>query len=126
MAGTFGPRALAVTGRLADGWIPSPGYMPVEEIPAMRNRIDAAAGAAGRRPDEIRGILNVGMGIRIEPGAQPQPDAVTGSAEQVASQLRDLLGVGFTGSKFMISGPDRIADMQRIAEDVLPILRSVD
>src|SRR5215469_1167011 len=31
--GTFGPRALAVTGRLADGWIPSLGYMPVEEIP---------------------------------------------------------------------------------------------
>src|SRR5205823_5967377 len=74
--GTFGPRALAVTGRLADGWIPSLGYMPIEEIPAMRRRIDAAAQAAGRRPEEIRGILNVG--IRIDPDAQPQPDAVTG------------------------------------------------
>ena len=29
--GTFGPRALAVTGRLADGWIPSLGYMPVDD-----------------------------------------------------------------------------------------------
>ena len=41
--GAFGPRALAVTGRLADGWIPSLGYMPTEDIPAMRHRIDAAA-----------------------------------------------------------------------------------
>src|SRR5260221_9397941 len=76
--GTFGPRALAVTGRLADGWIPSLGYMPVEEIPAMRRRIDAAAEAAGRRPDEIPGILN--LSIRIDPDAEPQPDAVTGSS----------------------------------------------
>jgi alkanesulfonate monooxygenase SsuD/methylene tetrahydromethanopterin reductase-like flavin-dependent oxidoreductase (luciferase family) len=120
--GTFGPRALAVTGRLADGWIPSLGYMPVEEIPAMRHRIDAAAEAAGRRPDQIRSILN--LSIRIDPDARPQPDAVTGSANQVMSQLQDLVGLGFTGFNFMTSGPDRIANMQRIAEDVLPILRS--
>ena len=120
--GTFGPRALAVTGRLADGWIPSLGYMPVEEIPAMRRRIDAAAEAAGRRPDEIRGILNAG--IRIDPDAEPQPDVVTGSAKQVVSQLRDLLGIGFTGFNFLVSGPGRTANMQRIAEEVLPVLRS--
>ncbi|HUY44917.1 MAG TPA: LLM class flavin-dependent oxidoreductase [Streptosporangiaceae bacterium] len=120
--GTFGPRALAVTGRLADGWIPSLGYMPTEEFPAMRHRIDAAAEAAGRRPDEIRSILN--LSIHIDPYAQPQLDAVTGSATQVVSQLRDLLGLGFTGFNFILSGPDPIAGMQRIAEDVLPLLRS--
>lgn len=120
--GTFGPRALAVTGRLADGWIPSLGYMPVGEIPVMRRRIDAAAEAAGRRPDEIRGILNVA--IRIDPDARPQPDVVTGSAKQVVSQLRDLLGLGFTGFNFIVSGPGRAPSMQRIAEEVLPVLRS--
>ena len=121
--GTFGPRALAVTGRLADGWIPSLGYMPTEEFPAMRHRIDAAAEAGQpRRPDEIRSILN--LSIHIDPYAQPQLDAVTGSATQVVSQLRDLLGLGFTGFNFILSGPDPIAGMQRIAEDVLPLLRS--
>ena len=122
MAGAFGPPALAVTGRLANGWIPSLAYMPTGEIPAMRRRIDAAAEAAGRRPDEICGILNVS--IRIDPDAEPQPDAVTGSAEQAVSQLRDLLRLGFTGFNFIASGPDRKADMQRIAEEVLPVLRS--
>jgi alkanesulfonate monooxygenase SsuD/methylene tetrahydromethanopterin reductase-like flavin-dependent oxidoreductase (luciferase family) len=120
--GTFGPRALAVTGRLADGWIPSLGYMPAEAIPAMRRRIDAAAVASGRRPDQIRGILNTS--IRVAPGAQPRPDTVTGPAGQVVSQLRDLVALGFTGFNFLFSGPDRVADMRRVAEEVLPVLRS--
>jgi alkanesulfonate monooxygenase SsuD/methylene tetrahydromethanopterin reductase-like flavin-dependent oxidoreductase (luciferase family) len=120
--GTFGPRALAVTGRLADGWIPSLGYVPTEEFPAMRRRIDAAAEAAGRRPDQIRSILNAN--IRVDPGAQPRPDTVTGAAKQVVSQLRDLVALGFTGFNFLFSGPDRGADMRRVAEEVLPALRS--
>jgi alkanesulfonate monooxygenase SsuD/methylene tetrahydromethanopterin reductase-like flavin-dependent oxidoreductase (luciferase family) len=120
--GTFGPRALAVTGRLADGWVPSLGYMPVEEIPGMRRRIDVAAEAAGRRPEEIRSILN--LGIRIDPHARPQPDAIAGSASQVVSQLRNLLGLGISGFNFLIAGPGEIATMQRIAEEVLPVLRS--
>jgi alkanesulfonate monooxygenase SsuD/methylene tetrahydromethanopterin reductase-like flavin-dependent oxidoreductase (luciferase family) len=40
--GTFGPRALTITGRLADGWIPSLGNAPPEQIPAMRDRSCAA------------------------------------------------------------------------------------
>jgi alkanesulfonate monooxygenase SsuD/methylene tetrahydromethanopterin reductase-like flavin-dependent oxidoreductase (luciferase family) len=120
--GTFGPRALAVTGRLADGWIPSLGYMPVEQIPAMRRRIDAAAEAAGRRPDQIRAILNAN--IRIDPDARPRPDAVAGSARQVVGQLRRLLDLGFTGFNFLIGSPHRAATMQQVAEEVLPALRS--
>jgi len=120
--GTFGPRALAVTGALADGWIPSLGYKPIDEFPAMRRRIDAAAEASGRRPDEIRSILN--LSIRIGHDAQPQQDAVTGSAEQAVSQLRHLLGLGFTGFNFLVRGPDQIPAMQRIAGEVLPALRS--
>ena len=117
--GTFGPRALAVTGRLADGWIPSLGYRPVEEFAAMRRRIDAAAEAAGRRPEDIRSVLN--LGIRIDPDRARQPDLITGSARQVVSQLRDLAGrYGFTGFNFLIRHPD---DLRRIAEEVLPSLR---
>jgi alkanesulfonate monooxygenase SsuD/methylene tetrahydromethanopterin reductase-like flavin-dependent oxidoreductase (luciferase family) len=121
--GSFGPRALAVTGRLADGWIPSLGYRPAGEIPAMRRRIDTAAEAAGRDPAHIRSILNVG--IRVDPAAAPQPHTVTGSAAQVASQLDDLRHrFGFTGFNFMAGGPDRVASMQQVAEEVIPQLRT--
>ena len=116
--GAFGPRALAVTGRLADGWIPSLGYMPIEEIPAMRDRIDAAAEAAGRDPAQIRSILN--LTVRLAPGAPPQPGIVTGPPKQVVSQLQDLIThYGFTGFNFLPSQPD---DLPRLAEDVLPEL----
>lgn len=121
--GTFGPRALAVTGRLADGWIPSLGYMPVEEIPAMRRRIDAAAQAAGRQPDQIRGILN--LAIRIDPGARPQPDTVAGSPRQVVTQLRHLLTLGFTGFNFLPADPESATTtIKQTAEQILPALRT--
>jgi len=87
----------------------------------MRHRIDAA-GRRRRLRDEIRSILN--LSIRIGPDAQPQQDMVTGSARQAVSQLRHLLGLGFTGFNFLVDGPDQIATMQRIAEEVLPALRS--
>ena len=118
--GTFGPRALAVTGRLADGWIPSLGYVPAEELPAMRRRVDTAARDAGRRPEDIRGILNAA--IRIDPDAGPRPDVITGPVKQVVSQLQDLIGLGFTGFNFNFSDPDRITNMRRVAEEVLPAL----
>lgn len=119
--GTFGPRALAATGALADGWIPSLGYKPVAEFPAMRRRIDDAAEAAGRRPADIRSILN--LNIRLGPAATPEEDVVSGSAEQAVSQLRHLLSLGFTGFNFLV-GPDQRAAMQRLAGEVLPALRS--
>jgi alkanesulfonate monooxygenase SsuD/methylene tetrahydromethanopterin reductase-like flavin-dependent oxidoreductase (luciferase family) len=120
--GSFGPRALAVTGRLADGWIPSLGYRPAGEIPAMRRRIDAAAEAAGRDPAQIRSILN--LNIRIDPAAAPDPDLVTGSPKQVVSQLQELITrYGFTGFNFLISCPD---DLPRIAGEVIPLLRPSD
>ena len=89
--GPSGPPALAVTGRLADGWIPSLAYMPTGEIPAMRRRIDAAAEAAGRRPGEICGILNVS--IRTDPDVRPgtlQVGAVGGAGvvDQLAEPVR--------------------------------------
>ncbi len=65
------------------------------------------------------------MGIRIDPAAEPQPDVITGSAKQVVRQLRDLLGLGFTGFNFLVSSPGPTANMQRIAEEVLPALRPV-
>src|ERR1700760_5957 len=115
--GAFGPRALAVTGRLADGWIPSLGYLPTEQFPALRRRIDAAAAPAGRDPAtppaaepagrdpaHIRSILN--LPVRIDPAATPHPDLVTGSASQVAAQLHDLVTrYGFTGFHFMLPRP---------------------
>src|SRR5450755_454818 len=61
--GTFGDRALAVTGRRADGWIPSLGYVPTSKLPEMRDRVLAAAAAVGRAPGELTCALNVQIDV---------------------------------------------------------------
>ena len=54
------PRALAVTGRVADGWVsPLMSYKPPREAAQANLAIDRAAREAGRDPREIRRIYNV-------------------------------------------------------------------
>ena len=57
--GVNGPRALSITGRIADGWIPSLRG-DLSRLTAQTKRLDEAAHGAGRAPGEIRRILNIG------------------------------------------------------------------
>ncbi len=69
--GALGPRALAATGRQADGWIP--GHLAdwrSTEVAEARPVIDEAAAAAGRNPADIATIYNVSG--RISPDPLPQ------------------------------------------------------
>jgi alkanesulfonate monooxygenase SsuD/methylene tetrahydromethanopterin reductase-like flavin-dependent oxidoreductase (luciferase family) len=87
--GTFGPRALAATGRLADGWIPSLGYAPDEELPRMRERVVAAARDAGRDPGAITYAMNLGA--------------------DEADRLGELVDIGFDSFNFKGGDPERLA-----------------
>lgn len=62
--GAYGPRMLRVTGRLADGWLPSLGFgkFTEDELAARHAAVDAAARAAGREPSDVRRALNVTLG----------------------------------------------------------------
>ena len=57
--GAYGPRMIRLTGRLADGWLPSVPRLPLDEVPARRRSLEAAAREAGRDPKAIRRIANV-------------------------------------------------------------------
>jgi alkanesulfonate monooxygenase SsuD/methylene tetrahydromethanopterin reductase-like flavin-dependent oxidoreductase (luciferase family) len=108
--GTFGPRALSVTGRLADGWIPSLGYASRERLPGMRDAVARAAEAAGRSIDDITCALN------LEVGAEP-PD-------RTVESLVDLAGVGFTAFNLKPSGSGYAERVERLARDVIPAAKS--
>ena len=57
--GSVGPKSLAATGRVADGWIPGHAADWLSErYRASRPIIDEAAAAAGRDPREIRTVFN--------------------------------------------------------------------
>lgn len=59
--GAYRPRMLSLVGSLADGWVPSLGYLKPPDLEAANERIDDAATAAGRDPRMIRRVLNAGM-----------------------------------------------------------------
>ena len=58
--GAYKPKMVNLIGRVADGWVPSLGYIAPDKIVEMQARIDDAASAAGRYPAAIRRILNIG------------------------------------------------------------------
>jgi probable F420-dependent oxidoreductase len=120
--GTYGNRALAVTGQLADGWIPSLGFAPPEQVKAMRDRLFEAARRAGRRTEDITCAYNVV--VRVDEHADPQPSMVSGSPAAVIERLRGFLGLGFTALNFLPDGPGEDEQAERLAKEVIPALRS--
>jgi alkanesulfonate monooxygenase SsuD/methylene tetrahydromethanopterin reductase-like flavin-dependent oxidoreductase (luciferase family) len=66
--GALGPKMLAVTGRLADGWIP--GHLAdwrSTVVAQARPIVDEAAASAGRDPAEVATIYNVSGRLTREP-----------------------------------------------------------
>jgi probable F420-dependent oxidoreductase len=120
--GTYGRRALALTGQLADGWIPSLDYAPPEQIPALRERVLAAARAAGRDPDALTCAYN--LSIRIDEHADPEPSVVAGAPDAVTERLRSFAELGFTAMNFIPVGPGQQEQIERLAREVLPALRA--
>ncbi|MEU7861968.1 LLM class flavin-dependent oxidoreductase [Nonomuraea sp. NPDC049141] len=116
--GTYGNRALAATGELADGWIPSLGFAPPEVAMEMRARMLAAAGRVGR---EVECVYNVPV---LVGGTSDEPSTVAGSSEEVVEGLRGLVGLGFTSLNLMPVGADFRGQLERLATDVLPALRA--
>jgi alkanesulfonate monooxygenase SsuD/methylene tetrahydromethanopterin reductase-like flavin-dependent oxidoreductase (luciferase family) len=116
--GAYKPRMLALTGRSADGWVPSLGSRPISELAAMGARVDAAAAAAGRDPAAIRRVLNVGG--MIEDGAVRE--RLHGPPEHWVETLADLIDLGFDTFVLWPDGDVR-AQLERFAGEVAPALR---
>jgi alkanesulfonate monooxygenase SsuD/methylene tetrahydromethanopterin reductase-like flavin-dependent oxidoreductase (luciferase family) len=119
--GTFGHRGLALTGRLADGWIPSLAFAPPDRVPGMRERILASAVDAGRNPEDITCAYN--MEIRIDEQHHPRPFIVSGPPGAVVERLLGFERLGFTAMNFLPVGPGRAEQVERLAREVIPAVR---
>lgn len=103
--GAYGPRMLGLTGRLADGWLPSLPYLDgVERLAEGNATIDEAATAAGRQPQDVRRLLNLG-------------------AELPAEQLADL-ALQYGTSTFLLLTDDPAA-IERFAGDTAAEVRAL-
>jgi alkanesulfonate monooxygenase SsuD/methylene tetrahydromethanopterin reductase-like flavin-dependent oxidoreductase (luciferase family) len=127
--GSVGPKSLAVTGRLADGWIPprasdwlSPLYRQ------SRPQIDEAAAAAGRDPAEIITVYNFGGRITPEPLAATRDHDgrwIGGSVQQWTEELTAAVLEHHAGGFLYHSTDDTPAAeaLTRWAQEIVPAVR---
>jgi alkanesulfonate monooxygenase SsuD/methylene tetrahydromethanopterin reductase-like flavin-dependent oxidoreductase (luciferase family) len=116
--GAYKPRMLALTGRLADGWLPSHAYAKPEELTEMNRIVDEAATAAGRPPEAIRRLYNISGRFSANGRGWLQ-----GPPRSWAEQLAELTLT--EGMSTYILGGDDPADIQRFAEEVVPAVREL-
>ncbi|HEY4570942.1 MAG TPA: LLM class flavin-dependent oxidoreductase, partial [Kribbella sp.] len=116
--GAYKPRMLAVTGRLADGWLPSSGYAGPDQLAAMNKIIDEAAVEAGRDPADVRRLYNVSGRFAGSGGFLQGPE------ELWIDQLTELtLGEGMSTYILASDDPD---DIRRFAEVAAGVRESVE
>jgi alkanesulfonate monooxygenase SsuD/methylene tetrahydromethanopterin reductase-like flavin-dependent oxidoreductase (luciferase family) len=114
--GAYGPRALQLTARSADGWVPS-FQGDWQAIAAMVRRLDDAAAEAGREPRAIRRILNVGG--TITDGTSEGP--FRGPPSQWVDELtRAAVEYGFDTFVLWAEGEQQL---ERFADQVMPAAR---
>lgn len=115
--GAYKPRMLALTGRLADGWLPSSGYAPPEELPALNKIIDEAAVEAGRDPSAVRRLYNLSGSFDGRGGFLQGPE------EQWIEQLVELTLT--EGMSTYILGSDDPEDIRRFANVAAAVREAV-
>ena len=127
--GAFKPRMQRLTGRKADGWVPSLGPLDAEDLRAGNQRIDAAAEAAGRDPRDVRRILNL-QGVigasRTPPGGRLPVgylagEPLAGPPEWWGEKLRGFAQDGFDTLVFWpVDASPRQVEL--FASEVVPLL----
>ncbi|WP_009478502.1 LLM class flavin-dependent oxidoreductase [Rhodococcus sp. JVH1] len=118
--GAYKPRLLRLTGRRADGWLPSLPYLPdgVDSLTEMNKHIDDGAQHAGRDPAAITRLLNI-TGQFTDTGA----GLLVGAPAQWAQELAGItLDHGISG--FILIGDDPYA-IEVFAAEVAPAVREI-
>jgi alkanesulfonate monooxygenase SsuD/methylene tetrahydromethanopterin reductase-like flavin-dependent oxidoreductase (luciferase family) len=127
--GSVFPKSLAVTGRLADGWVPSRGSDWLSPLYRdSRPVIDEAAAAAGRDPSDVVTIYNFGGRITKEPLPQTRDGDgrwVGGSVGQWVDELTAAVQEHQAAGFVFRSTDDSAADVAlgRWAQEVVPAVR---
>ncbi|MET7670611.1 LLM class flavin-dependent oxidoreductase [Micromonospora luteifusca] len=116
--GAYKPRMLQLTGRRADGWLPSLGYLQPGDLAKGNAIIDDAAQQAGRAPQDVRRLLNIAGTFSARGRGE-----LNGPAEQWVQELAELaLGEGVSTFILASDDPD---DLRRFAGEVAPAVREL-
>ncbi|WP_261564706.1 LLM class flavin-dependent oxidoreductase [Frankia gtarii] len=128
--GSVGPKSLAATGRVADGWIPGHAAdWRSDRYQQSRPVIDAAAAAVNRDPREIRTVFNLPGRITDRPLAATRDGAgrwIGGSPSQWVEELTGAV-LEHQASGFILFSPSGssqdIVSVGRWAHEIAPAVR---
>jgi alkanesulfonate monooxygenase SsuD/methylene tetrahydromethanopterin reductase-like flavin-dependent oxidoreductase (luciferase family) len=119
------PRALALTGRIGDGWVsPLMGYKPPFEAAEANRVIDRAATEAGRNPADIRRIYNIqGAFTHHRTQGLDADGDITGPPEEWADVLTHFaLDLGF--DTFVLAADNDEGTLTTFITEVAPAVRA--
>jgi alkanesulfonate monooxygenase SsuD/methylene tetrahydromethanopterin reductase-like flavin-dependent oxidoreductase (luciferase family) len=128
--GSLGPKALAATGRHADGWIP--GHLAdwrSAQVADSRPIVDEAAAAAGRSPADVDTIYNVSGRLTQDSLPQTRDDEGRWIGGGVAQWVEELafavLEHGAAAFIYLVPPGDTISDttLNLWAHEVVPAVR---
>jgi probable F420-dependent oxidoreductase len=120
--GAYGPRALRLTGALADGWIPSLGRLGLDQAVVMRQAVLDSAEEAGRDPAEVTCATNLVVAFGGDEAETPRAgwQQISGGSRAIAERLTEIGRAGFT----VINVALRDAEArERFAAEVVPLVR---
>ena len=118
--GAYKPQMLKLTGRVADGWLPSLAYLPggLTDLAEMNKHIDDSATSVGRDPSDVRRLLNI-VGQFTRSGRS----LLKGPPQQWAEELAEItLTYGISG---FILATDDASSIELFATEVAPTTREL-
>jgi alkanesulfonate monooxygenase SsuD/methylene tetrahydromethanopterin reductase-like flavin-dependent oxidoreductase (luciferase family) len=117
--GAYKPRILKLTGRVADGWLPSLAYLRggPADLAEMNKHVDEGAAEAGRAPAAARRLLNISGQFGRSSGL------LSGTPQNWAETLAGLtLEYGISGFILAADSPPLI---ELFAAEVAPATRTM-
>jgi alkanesulfonate monooxygenase SsuD/methylene tetrahydromethanopterin reductase-like flavin-dependent oxidoreductase (luciferase family) len=117
--GAYRRRMLRLTGRVADGWIPSSPMFGLDDIAAGNALIDAAAQEGGRPPQSVRRGYNIAVDFNGS-----EKGFLQGRPKKIADELASLTlthGV----STYLLYRVATADTLMRFAEEVVPAIREI-
>lgn len=115
--GATQPRALALTGQIADGWLASSFGYTLDEACSKRRVVRQAAVDAGRNPDALwfayHASFSIGQGSAV----------LSGGVKEVADRLTAVVRNGFNAPHLQ-PVDDHVRQIEILAKEVIPEVRA--
>jgi alkanesulfonate monooxygenase SsuD/methylene tetrahydromethanopterin reductase-like flavin-dependent oxidoreductase (luciferase family) len=119
--GAYRPRSLHLTGRLADGWVPSIRPDLLARLAEMNARVDDGAAEAGRDPDDVRRVFNVNGSITDGRSEGFLNGPVAQWTDELSSLVVDHRAQVIV---FWAAGGEEHEQLRRFAQEVVPATRA--